>query len=255
MYGAGVRYVWRGRVTSVIGQNVPRSLSGIWRSSHSASAKTLLKEAVKGVLALTGDTKYGIHRANRILRPIRLRDNRPVYEFFRSNPHPGGVSCGDTATGLAEVLVPHVLDTLVERKAVSIIYTHLGKAPSAAEPLPAPTRAALQTLAGYRDDGRILVATTRRLLGFCAARDRVRAVSRRDADGTVIEVDIAPDERPLSAADLDGLTFYVDDPASARVVVDGREQLSLRRNGPDHTGRASVSIPWLPLEFPRACAP
>lgn len=254
MYRSGVRYVWRGRVTSVIGQNVPRSLSGIWRTSNQASAKTLAKEAVKGLLARFGDEKYGIHKANRILRRVTLRDGRPVYEFFRSNPHPGGVSCGDTATGLAEVLVPHVLDTLVDRKAVSIIYTHLGKIPSAAEPLPPATRAALQTLADYRNDGKILVATTRRLLGFCAARERVRAVSRRAGAETIVDVEITPDERPIEAADLAGLTFYVDHPETVRVVVNGCER-PVQRNAPDHTGRPSVSIPWQPLEFPRACAP
>ena len=50
--GYGVRYVWRGRVTSVIGQGVPRRLAGIFEPSHPiASAVTLAKEAAKGLLA------------------------------------------------------------------------------------------------------------------------------------------------------------------------------------------------------------
>jgi hypothetical protein len=55
----------------------------------------------------------------------------------------------------------------------------------------------------------------------------------------------------LSASDLNGLTFYVPDPYTATVVVDGREMVPIRRNGPDHIGQPSVSLPWPPLEFPQ----
>src|SRR4029450_214796 len=47
----GIRYVWRGRVTSVTGQGVRRRLSGIFNPRHpAASARTLAKEAAKGLV-------------------------------------------------------------------------------------------------------------------------------------------------------------------------------------------------------------
>jgi hypothetical protein len=36
-----------------------------------------------------------------------------------------------------------------------------------------------------------------------------------------------------------------------RLSVDGLDLPTIERNAPDHTGRHSVSIPWVPLEFPR----
>jgi hypothetical protein len=41
---------------------------------------------------------------------------------------------------------------------------------------------------------------------------------------------------------LQGITFYVADSAKARVFIGGKELDRIQRNGPDHTGRESVTI-------------
>jgi hypothetical protein len=249
---AGVRFVWRGRVTSVIGQNAPWSVRGIARASQPIpSARTVTKEVSKRVLAGFGSAKYGMHASNAILREAALRDGRPVYEFLRSNPHVGGVSSCDTASGISKVLTPGMVDHLVARRAATILYTHLGKIRSHAEPFDAPARAAFRHLADLRDAQVLLVTTTRRLLGYSAALQRVDATSRAEQDGsTSIRLRVRPNERPLDAADLSGLTVYVPDPSRARLFVDGRELAAVTRNAPDDTGRCSVTIPWTRLEFP-----
>lgn len=99
----GIRFVWLGRVTSTIGQEVTRRLKGIWNPSYKLkSFKTILTEAAKGALATCGYVKYGIHKPNQVIREVVLRDGQRVYEFLRSNPHYCGVSCGTTADGIAE---------------------------------------------------------------------------------------------------------------------------------------------------------
>jgi hypothetical protein len=52
-------------------------------------------------------------------------------------------------------------------------------------------------------------------------------------------------------ADWQGLTVYVPANTPARLVINGRDMTNARRNPPDHTGRDSLSVPWLPLEWPR----
>ncbi len=47
---------------------------------------------------------------------------------------------------------------------------------------------------------------------------------------------------PRSPAQLYGLTFYVDDPSRAKLLLDGRPVRMLARNPADETGRASVTI-------------
>ncbi len=55
---------------------------------------------------------------------------------------------------------------------------------------------------------------------------------------------------PVSAAQLYGLTFHVDDPAAARVSLDGAPVELLARNGPDDSGRHSVTIAESEIQLP-----
>jgi hypothetical protein len=252
--GFGVRYVWRGRVTSVLGQETRRSLRGIYDRSHRvSSAKTFGKEAVKGVLARRGSTKYSMHGPNRVLRPTTLRSGHEVLEFIRSNPHWGGVSCGETAAGLAQVLHEDALSRLIEAEGVCVLYTHLGKIQRVDEPLGPSTRKALALLAQYFRAGKILVTTTHRLLGYCRAAAAVTLLSRFDGDYVMIDVTTEAsgiDSRSL-LQEVRGLTVYVSDPARTRITINQQEITSLIRNGSDHTGQRSVSVPWDSLEFPK----
>jgi hypothetical protein len=246
-HGYGIRHVWRGRITSVTGQGVPRSLGGILDAAHPvASAVTASKEAVKGILARLGSAKYAPHPANHVLQPAALRSGQPVWEFLRSNPSWGGVSHQETAPGFAGVVRPPMMARLVEREGACVLYTHLGKVKDPREPLGPATRGAFRALAEEHRGGRILVTTTRRLLDYSAMRAEL-AVRARGPD--VIEA-VLPEGTALGPDALQGLTLYVE-AAGTRVLVNGRPVPDLRENPPDQTGRPSVSIPWRPLEFPR----
>ena len=252
----GVRYVWRGRVTSVIGQDTKRRLGGIFRAAHPLrSTVTLGKEWAKGTPIWTDGTKYAMHRPNRVLRPARLRDGRPVYEFLRCNPYWGGVENAATADGLAEVMTRRALRRLVERGGVCVFYTHLGKIRQHDRPFSPATRQALSRLAKLHHAGRLLVTTTRRLLGFCRATRDVSVRVSKGSRGCWIDLSHnheGPDAiGTLEPRDLQGLTFYVRDPRSTHLRVDGQELEQVVLNPADHTGRMSVSIPWRPLEFPQ----
>jgi hypothetical protein len=243
----GMQFVWRGRVTSVIGQDVRRRLRGLFTRRHPvAAAKTMARELAKGVLARAGNVKYAMHGPNQVLRPARLRSGHGVWEFLRSNPSWCGVDRHETAEGLAAVLTERVLDQLVAREGVCLLYTHLGKIRRRQEPFGPRTRAALGRLARSAHQGRILVTTTRRLLGYCRAIPRVR-ITTAAHDGE-LRIDVTADAQ--SVADLAGLSLYVPDPARARLTLDGRPVPTITRNAPDHTGRPSISVPRRPLEFP-----
>lgn len=245
--GYGVRYVWRGRVTSVIGQNAPRSLGGVFdRRQAAASLKTVAKEWAKGVLARTGSKKYAIHARNAVLSSACLRDGAPVLEFLRCNPYWQGVQHGATAAGIADVLSEKTLSRLVQRNAVSVIYTHLGKIGREPGIFPARTRDAFLRLAGFEETGQILVTTTRRLMGYCEAVEKFTYTATRE-DGRVwidVSANAVPDFDPS------GLTFNVENPEAVGLRIDGREMQGIQRNKADWTGRPSVSVPWRRLEFP-----
>jgi hypothetical protein len=168
----GIRHVWRGRTSSVIGQDRPFSLSSIATFSHPlASARTLAKEAAKQFLARKGHNKYRPHAGNPLVVETSLRDGRPVREFIRCNPSWGGVSCHDRGDAIHEVLTPRFLDRLVERKAPCILYTHLGKLDRGETRhrfQPAVVKA-FRLLSKYQQSGKLQVTTTARLLDAHAA--------------------------------------------------------------------------------------
>jgi hypothetical protein len=248
----GVEYVWRGRVTSVATQDVPRSLGGIFRPLHPwRSGLTLGKEWAKSVLAQAGHPKYALHAHNEVLRRTRLRDGREVWEFLRCNPYWGGVNQAVTADGFAEVMDARVVDSLAERGGLSVLYAHLGKIGNREQPLGRRTREAFARLAEHHRKGHILVTTTSRLLAYSRAL-RELSLSTQAVDGA-LRIHVSVPVRGAEAADdLAGLSFDVRDASRTRLFVNDREVTDLRRFGPDSGGRSTISLEWRPLEFPRA---
>jgi hypothetical protein len=249
--GFGVEYVWRGRITSVAAQDVPRRLGGLFRPSHPwRSGLTLATEWAKGLLARVGHRKYALHPPNELLRKARLRDGREVWEFLRCNPYWGGVDQAATADGFAAVMDARVVATLVERGGRSVLYTHLGKVLSREQPLGPRTREAFARLADEQRRGRILVTTTSRLLAYSRTL-RELSFATAAGDGELrIEV-TAPGLGADCTHALAGLSFDVPDAARTRLFAGGREVAEVCRSGPDGGGRSTVSLPWRRLEFPR----
>ena len=250
----GVKFVWRGRVTSILGQDVPASLTGIFQVNHPvASLKTLFKEAVKRKYAQNGNEKYSMHGPNEILRQISLRDGRNVYEFMRSNPHWGGVSSCEQGRSISKVLTKNMLERLIDRKGTCILYTHLGKIDNPEVPFNKEAVESFRMLSEVYNSGRILVTTTSRLLTYKSIIKRCVYDCVKDGNGLCINIKAKSDEKyqkELSEKDLCGLTFYVSKPENTYIKINNKRIANIRQNPADYTGRASISINWSVLEFP-----
>ena len=245
--GFGVKYVWCGRVTSVIGQNVQRNLGGIWSSSHPVgSGKTIMKEFVKGLLGHFNNTKYAMHALNRIMRQSSLYNNQKAHEFMRCNPSWGGVSTNDTAIGIAQVLTKTMLEKLVERRGFCILYTHLGKIGRNTGIFNNETKKAFSLLSQFMHGGRILVTTTRRLLDYCHAKEKVLVSTSLIDDNYCINLSYQGNHD-----DLAGLTIYLPLKKNTKVSINNSEFHDFQQNPPDTSGQRSISLPWKRLEFPQ----
>jgi hypothetical protein len=251
----GVRHVWRGRVTSVLGQETRPRLASLCRVRRPlTSLRTAAKEIAKHAAGRLGSAKYAMHGPNRVQRRATLRDGGEVYEFMRCNPHPAGVSVGDTGREIAAVITDEFVEQLVRREGVSVLYTHLGKVRDPRRPLDGAAVRALRRLALARDCGLVGVLSTRRLLGYLAMRDALNWSAR--GDGRALEIDVRLADsgqwsaRAAPAQLAAGLTFYVPGEAACTMRVNGEPMTGLQHNPPDHTGRPSVSVPLPPLQFP-----
>jgi hypothetical protein len=252
----GIRYVWRGRTTSITGQDTPirlRSLKSILDPAHPVgSTRTAAKQAVKIWLGRLSHTSWEMHAANRVCRLSKLRDGRPVWEFLRSNPHWAGPGIGATADGIASVLTQLFLDQLVQREAVCALYTHLGKVEDPRCPFGERTQAAFRRLAAMHERGAMHVTTTHRLLRYLTVRDSVRFTTSRLAGRTVIVIQSVEDpvcgSYEPSPDDVIGLTFVMNRCDTVEVSLRGGLPLdcNIVHDGP----RTIACVRWRRLTFP-----
>ncbi len=241
----GIKYVWIGRVTNMIGQNVQKNFSGIWTPKHPvASFKTLFKEMAKAILAQAGNKKYAMHHQNKLLRDYKLKDGREVIEFMRSTFHWGGISYDDTAEGLKDIFTQQNLDLLVKRKGVSIIYTHLGKLKSDLK-FSNETISALKLLKRYYEEKKILVTTTYRVLNHVNMLNSIKwSVTQDDNTITILIYT----DRTMS--DLQGLSFSIPSDKPVSVKINGKIMDDRFIRGNASTGKRYITLPWQRLEFP-----
>jgi hypothetical protein len=249
----GVRYVWRGRVTSIAGQDVPRHLGGILTASRPvSSARTLAKELAKGILARCGSRKYAIHLPNRVVSPAYLQDGQGVHEFLRSNPHWEGVSSCRMPHSISQVLSEHTQSRLIGREGICVLYTHLGKGGDPRCPFDQAARQALRRLAGRCQDGDILVCTTFRLLRYLVVRDHLSYTAARIGNRTIIRIgtvnDPVSDWRLPTLEELQGITFVTDGPGPVEVQDYYGKQLACRTYSVG--GATQTCFPWRRLAFP-----
>lgn len=239
----GVKYVWRGRVTSVVGQGVRRRLGGIFdHRLKLRSAITLTKEFVKGVLGRMSGSRFRLHANNRVMEPIVLRDGQRVYEFLRSSPHPQGVSIADRGDRIFEVLREDMLDILVKRRGTAIVYTHLGKTAHLDTLFPPDSIASLKKLAERANAGQILVATTARTLAYHEMLATLDWSVTETEDRIVIDC-------ATEADSVQGLSFVVSGAKPVDICVGGKSMVAQTELDSDD-GLRVVGIPWEPLAWP-----
>ena len=242
-----LKFIWKGRVTSCVAQNSSRSYRSLFNKNEiKASLKTIALEFIKGWFARWGSEKYAMHKDNKVLRKSTLIDGTEVNEFMRCNPAWGGVSCFDQARGIHHVLTKKVLDTLVDKEGCSILYSHLGKVHSVAEPFTNETRQAFELLADYSHNNSILVTTARRLLGYDRTINELVFKVKKELNETNIYLTTA-----YSGEDLNGLTWYVDRPELTNLYINNVKYTELVINDQSESEQASISIKWDCLIFPR----
>ncbi len=252
----GVRYVWRGRTTGVVGQNMPitrRSLTNLLNAAHPViSTRTMFKEAVKIRLGRKGHPRWEMYADNRVLRPSTLRDGQPIWEFLRSNPYWKGSGKGDTGDEVGHVLSQRMLNNLSRTGGVCLLYTHLGKVSDAGCPFNDASVAGLRRLASMQESGCVFVTTTSRLLRYLTVRDGLQFDARRNGESVSLTLGSISDpvhgDRPACEADCMGLTFELDRCENIRVALANGSVLdhNLYHDG----NRTRVSIPWRRLSFP-----
>jgi hypothetical protein len=246
----GIKFVWLGRITTVIGQSVPitlKTFSSIYDSRYPVdSLKNMVKESAKNVLAVFGNRKYAMHKSYDLVRIAKLDDGQKVYEFLRFDNYWKGVAEGATSKRLAYVISKRTLERLKEAGGYMVVYTHLGKNSDCSQVIAEETQVALRDLASEYERGNIYITTTSKLLNYYLNHKYLNW--SYDIKGDEVVITISGVEDPVfgsfvpTVQNLQGITFYVPDKDKVQIYVGGKEIENIRRNPADYRGRESATI-------------
>ena len=246
----GIKFVWLGRITMVIGQSVPISLktfSSVYDSHHPVqSLINIGKEFAKNVLAVFGNKKYAMHKSYDLIRIAKLNDGQKAYEFLRFDNYWKGIATGATSKRLAYVISQQALERLKEVGGYMVVYTHLGKNSDCSEVVAKETQNALRDLASEYERGNIYVTTTSRILNYYINHKYLKWSYETKGEEMIITISSVED--PVFGSfvptieDLRGITFYVPDKDKIRIYINEKEITNIQRNPRDFKERESVTI-------------
>lgn len=189
----GVRYLWDGTITPVLGQDRPLSK---WHMHKARAANTrgavinLVKYMVGRSLGI-GQAFQGQFRGNAAYTSHRFPDGNVFYTFPRY-----GAWIDADIDGLGRIMAPTRMDELLRLGGTCILYTHLGKRPvdrmHERDHIPPATRAALEHVKQRYREGVLMLSSISRLLDHLVLRDHIivdeeQGVIRFHADGIAFQ--------------------------------------------------------------------
>ncbi len=246
----GIKFVWLGRITTVIGQSVPitlKTFSSVYDSRHPVqSLINMGKEFAKNVLAVFGNKKYAMHKNYDLIRIAKLDDGQKAYEFLRFDNYWKGIATGATSKRLAYVISQQTLERLKKVGGYMVVYTHLGKNSDCSQVIAKETQIALRDLASEYERGNIYVTTTSNLLNYYVNHKYLNWSYETKGDEIIITISSVED--PVFGSfvptiqHLQDITFYVPDKDKTRIYINDKEIVNIQRNPPDYIKRESVTI-------------
>jgi hypothetical protein len=221
---AGVRYLWDGKGSQVLGQDRDVSRGEWYAPLYGKGPKgwcVSMADSVFKPLASRLRSTFFTYGAdlNRQYYGHTFPDEQTFY-LFRRYTHWGEADID----GFGEVIAPPVVDRLIEQQGSCVVYTHLGKQRAGRSAcrahIPPRTTTALEHVAVRYAEEKLMVSSTSHLLDYLVLRDHVSAEGDRldfRADGIRFS--------RLMASDLCGMSFGLRSSAAlpATVTCDGQE--------------------------------
>jgi len=243
----GIKFIWDGELTSFVGQERPFKLSEIYFTDEVRRTPFLLiKNLLKVITKMILYGKILLHENNQLSVPKKLRDGRIIYSFKRY-----GFWDKATIDDLPMLVSSNTLEKLIKNEGFMILYIHLGKRKTKA-PISEEVKASWKRLKDFYEEGKNLVTTTSRMLKYSLCLKHLEYTVSSSGKETNIYIMRSKDPlrfSPLSPGELQGITFYVNDPEKVKIFFDGMEIKNVVKNQPDYRGKPSIGFPWDKNDF------
>ena len=232
------RFFWAGRTTHVAGQDAAFSVGN---QLQQRLQKLALKTKYRKIQRPLPDPP------NRLLIRTELEDGSHIMEFQRFISRFGEVRNTDFHD-LALQLTDANLSALVNSHGFMLLYTHMNENLPENQAFPESVMLGFQRLQAYALKQDLLVTTSSRLLAYADLIQHLTWTEEFNTGQKTLHLK-RDDHRPLKPGDLEGLCVYCDEADRTRLMLDG-QNLATRVNPVEKNGHQSVSIPWIPLEYP-----
>ncbi len=240
----GIRYIWAGKMTHVLGQDAQNTLSVKGKQSlQNITAKLKYKDEHEKI----------IFRKNKLIAPITLQDKTTLWEFQRWINAWGRQTILDVNEFTQQITQKNIRG-LIRNEGFMVLYTHFCENLKLKEGIPAKLKANLRFIREKCNSGELLVSTTSRLLRYREISMYLKADVNEENGKTIIVIPSTLTtpfgEHNTTLSDIVGLTFYTAEPENIEIHFMGK-CLASKANPRDHTGQISISIPWTQLEYHR----
>ena len=234
----GIHFFWLEDLTLVAGQNVKLTAKMLWDSRPENQRKPkktegLLKNLAKRHFYLPIKAKY---TSNSLLREKKLRDGSKIFKFVRFGSHDLA-----TADELIKIIPPVVIDALINKEGVMVIYTHLAKTAMAPDKMTDDSLEVLKYLKERYDSGDLWVCRVDKLLEYEMIRDSLNFQVQGDQITITEFSNEAKGNIDLPVEKLSGLCFYCNRPEKVNIYYKNKS-LTLQPNPKDSHGKPSVTI-------------
>jgi len=239
----GIRYVWSGKMTHVLGQNSKSTLN------------VRFKKILQILLAYTKYRQLSLKPfdlKNSLLDEIKLQDGNSVWDFQRFINNWGREQILDI-NDLTQQIKPININRLISNQGFLVIYTHMCEGLNSLTQFPGELYTALNHISQKFQQKKLLVATTSRLLQYSEIINNLEYNSYTENNFDIINIEsyikTLGEKFKITESFLQGVTFYCQHPGKTKVIFQKKE-LEIVQNPKDQTGIPSVSIPWKQLEYP-----
>ncbi len=240
----GVRYIWAGKMTHVLGQNAKNKLS--------VKGKQFLQSVITK-LKYKDEQKKIILDGNKLMAPIILQDGTPIWEFQRWVNAWGRQTVLDVNDFTQQIAKKNIRG-LILNEGFMVLYTHFCENLKLKEGISAKLKANLQFIREEYISGELLVTTSSRLLRYSEITLHLKTNVNEKNGKTIIAIprtiSTPLSDYDITSSDFEGLTFYTSAPENTEIHFMGKCMTSTI-NPRDHTGQLSISIPWKQLEYHR----
>lgn len=215
----GIRYVWNGEVTSVVGQDREMKFDDHVKQSGGSS----LKASIKSGLQQIGSSSVYQTPDNTQYYKRQFEDGSFMYCFKRY-----GTWQDADIDGLHNLINPKKIEELIKAKGTAVVYSHLGKRhskeSSRTNHIPDTTRADLRNLKEKYEAKDIMVSSVSKMLDYLVLRDNIELESPSS------KINFKSDEvsfQELSLKSLAGFSFSFQEKGfdldGLKVLIDGIE--------------------------------